>query len=234
MRVARVLTVGLTALALSVGLTAVVGASAASAAASVAATGSFKCSSVTGTTKYNPPLTTSGDATSVTSTVKLALNGCTISGTTNVTTGLTGKAKGSFTLDASKADNCTASPTDAGASYHNGSSVSGTLTIDWKAKADKDKLLPSVVSVSARVRGTDDGDPATYFGGYQTNSASGDGTTTIASGGSFAAAATEDALGVATSSESTSALLAACGSTKGVKVVTVGGGTFEGGSAYTS
>jgi hypothetical protein len=234
MRVVRTLTLALSAVALSVSLVAAVGTSAASAATAVAATGSFKCTSVSGKTSYAPALTTSGDSSSITSTVKLTLSGCTISGTTNVTTGLVGKAKGSFILDATNADNCASSPTDAGSNYHNGTTVNGSLTIDWKAKAGKDKLLPSVVSVSARVRGTNDGSPATYFGGYQRDPNDGDGTATIASGGSFAVSATEDALGVATSSETTSELLAACGSKKGVKKVAVGSGVFEGGSAYVS
>jgi hypothetical protein len=184
-------------------------------------------------TSYAPAITTSGAASSVTSSVKLTLSGCTISGTTNVTTALIGKAKGSFTLDATKANNCTSSPADAGSKYANGSTVSGSLTIDWKGKAVKDKLLPSLVNVTARVRGTDGGSPATYFGGYQSNPNTGDGTTTIASGGSFAASATEEALGVAISSETTSDLLTACASKKGVKKVSVGSGTFEGGSAYS-
>jgi hypothetical protein len=112
------------------------GASATSRPSIDVSNASITCTSIAGLVKFSPPLKVGGTAFTEDSTVKLALSGCTVSGSATPVTITGGAGQGSLH-----------SATNNAASLLGPNPVSGFLTIHWKTK-DKLVLKESVVFVS--------------------------------------------------------------------------------------
>jgi hypothetical protein len=116
-----------------------VGSAMAGAAPPVDATGSVACTGAAGLAKFSPALSSSGTATSDGATFKVNLNGCSASGTTNVTSpNFTGHASGTLTASS---NSC--------ATLAGSQAVTGTLTIRWTGKAGTAKLNNTVVTMTS-------------------------------------------------------------------------------------
>jgi hypothetical protein len=100
-------------------------------------TGFVDCTSVTGSVKFSPGLNStggSGDAI----TVKLALGGCSATGSNVTTSTFTGKAKGTLVTASNSCSSLEGTP-----------SVTGILSIKWAAKAGASKVNPTVMGLTS-------------------------------------------------------------------------------------
>jgi hypothetical protein len=93
------------------------------------------CTTVTGSAKFSPALQLSGSSSETTS-IKLDLSGCTISGPV-ATPGVTVTGKGAGTLD---------SATNNALALEGTNAVTGSITIKWKAVGGKLSLATSTVT----------------------------------------------------------------------------------------
>ena len=123
-------------LAIPITLKAMDAVPASAASPRVNGTDTVSCTSATGSLKFGPSLTKSGTA-SETATVKVRFVGCNASVSNVTTVDFSGKAEGTITWSS---NNCSA--------LSGPNPVSGTLAIEWSAKAGSAKLNPTMVSLT--------------------------------------------------------------------------------------
>jgi hypothetical protein len=197
MSIARKVVVGLAAAIVPVGMVTVIGSEAASAGSPpVDGTGTVACTGVTALMKFNPPLSLTGTASSESVSLKFTLHGCSVSGTTNVTSAnFNGKGKGTITA---ANNNCTGL---AGTQP-----VSGSIPIKWTGKAGTAHLtnttltLTSITGLAAGANGN-----VGFTISHQATS------------GSFAGTMS----GELDSNEGSSAALTSCQAKKGLKLLNI-------------
>jgi len=134
MKVNRKLILAGAGLALMTGSVVLVGTGVAVAGGKVTGTGSVSCSSVTGTLKFNPPLTTNGPTSgSETSSFKGVLSSC---------------SGGTPTPSGAKVTESTTTNDGSSCSGFSGNTVktATTFTITWKAKP---AVVPSIITYPA-------------------------------------------------------------------------------------
>jgi hypothetical protein len=110
------------------------------------------CTAVTGSAKFSPALQGSGPFSAETTSIKLSLAGCTISGPV-ATTGITVTGKGGGTLH---------SATNSALALAGTNAVTGSITISWKAVGGKISAKSSVVTPSS-LSGAPQGDGFASF-----------------------------------------------------------------------
>ena len=196
----RKVMVGGAALAVGVGVLALTGVGVASAKKSSAATGTVSCTAVKGSISFKPPLVSTGPYVSETALAKISIGTCTGS----VTTPKKGTIKED--LGTITTDQCPP-PTTTG----------GSLTVKWAPGS----IEPSVVGFTGHQSGTggpDNGDGFVYpnSGGSGSVSGSFPGT----DNGKTSTAAVYSNL-------SQTALLSQCASAKGLKKMTIVGGSID-------
>jgi hypothetical protein len=180
------------AIALPLGMLAVSGVAGASAhKGKVTATGKLTCTAIKGTISFSPPLKTTGPFSTETSTAKITVSGCT-GGSVNPKSGKVDQSLSSAT----STNDCTSLAT----------SNAETLNIKWAGK-----INPSTTSFSGYSTGANGaGDE-----GFILPQSKGTGSTV----GSYAEAS--GATAAAYSNETEAQILAACGTSAGLKKLTL-------------
>jgi hypothetical protein len=199
MKHSRRIIIGVGALLLPLSVVGAIGAGPAFAKGSTAQPGTISCNSIKGSFKFNPPLFTTATSSSETVTVKSTVTGCTTAGG-----GLTPK-KGSNAVTSSFSSNGCAAVLE-------GAAKSQTITTKWAPGT----IAPSVVtfpppkSTTSPITITYGGAGTTGTGSYLGSDSGASSTVTIDIAGTVAS------------------LTATCGGKKGLKGLTITGGTAKG------